>query len=145
MATPGGGSNCDCVQSSMRTPIECAFGISIRTWGVLWRPLEVDFKKRAPLVSALISRHNVRRDWKLGEPECPTRTARGFIQLDSGARVEKEHEEWEVAPGRWLAPASFDELGRPIGRRHSEATSAAPAAAVCSAGTPTHQTLLQRL
>lgn len=49
------------VQSRGRMPAEQYFGVLLRTWGVLWRPLEVKFERRAPLISALINLHNIRR------------------------------------------------------------------------------------
>ena len=58
MITPGGGDDFDFYQSSNRMAIECAFGILIRRWGVLWRPLEVAMQRRAPLIGALMKLHN---------------------------------------------------------------------------------------
>lgn len=48
------------VQSRARMPVEQAFGVLMRTWGILWRPLEIDFYLRAPLMCALIHLHNLR-------------------------------------------------------------------------------------
>ena len=48
----------DFYQSSNRMPIECSFGILIRRWGVLWRPLTQRFESRAPLIVALMHLHN---------------------------------------------------------------------------------------
>ena len=38
--------------------IQCAFGMLVRRWGVFWRPLEVAFDRRAPLVGAAMRLHN---------------------------------------------------------------------------------------
>jgi hypothetical protein len=40
----------DFEQSSNRMPIECAFGVLVRRWGILWRSLKVAFHRRAPLI-----------------------------------------------------------------------------------------------
>ena len=47
-------------------PGEICFGILIKTWGILWRNLEMKFCRRGPLVSALIHLHNMRRTAGLG-------------------------------------------------------------------------------
>jgi len=46
----------DFVQSSERMPIECAFGILVRRWGMFWRPLAVRFDRLAPLIGAMFPR-----------------------------------------------------------------------------------------
>ena len=48
----------DFEQSSNRMPIECAFGMLVRKWGVFWRPLAMRFDRRAPLVGACMRLHN---------------------------------------------------------------------------------------
>ena len=59
MITPTGrDDDFDFEQSSLRINIECAFGELVRRWGVLWRPLEMDFKKRAPVIGCCIRLHN---------------------------------------------------------------------------------------
>ena len=80
MVTPVGDSDCDFYQSSNRMPIECGemlqtlvkimalayisrfrvcatLGMLIRRFGVIWRPLEVKFKRRAPLIAAIMRLH----------------------------------------------------------------------------------------
>lgn len=46
------------VQSSLRMPIECAFGILYKRWGLLWRPMIRDFASRSATVSCLIRLNN---------------------------------------------------------------------------------------
>ena len=61
MITPSGDAaldDFDFHQSSNRMPIECAFGMIVRRWGVLWRPLCVRFDRCAALVGACIRLHN---------------------------------------------------------------------------------------
>ena len=60
MITPSGGEldDFDFHQSSNRMAIECAFGILVKRWGVLWRPSCVRFDRRAALISACVRLHN---------------------------------------------------------------------------------------
>ena len=87
----------DFVQSSSRMPIECAFGILVRRWGVLWRPLLCRFDRRAALVGALIRLHNVCIDWGVTERELEMINGLGKVQ-----------------PGRWAKVPIFDRYGRPV-------------------------------
>ena len=41
-------------QSSNRVAIECAFGMLVKRWAILWKPLTVRFDRRAPLESPLL-------------------------------------------------------------------------------------------
>jgi hypothetical protein len=96
--TPSGGEDddFDFHQSSNRMPIECAFGILIKRWGLLWRPLTVRFDRRAPLIGACMRLHN--------------------FCIDSGIADETEvtHGLGCVQPGRWAACPKFDRDGRPV-------------------------------
>ena len=84
-------------QSSNRMAIECAFGMIVRRWGILWRPLEMKFDRRAPLIGAIIRLHNY----------CIDRCVTEFK-----FRVKDNHS--EVIPNRWLKTPLFDKEGRPI-------------------------------
>ena len=44
--------------SSSRIHVEQAFGILVARWGVLWRPLQIDYRKAAGLIMALLKLHN---------------------------------------------------------------------------------------
>ena len=57
----------DYLQSSNRMPIECAFGMLTRVWGVLWRPIGLKFGDRAQLVHAIFRLHNFRIAQNLGD------------------------------------------------------------------------------
>merc|ERR1712093_657411 len=46
-------------QSRLRINIECAFGMLVRRWGVLWRNLEVELCKVKSVVFACLILHNV--------------------------------------------------------------------------------------
>lgn len=84
-------------QSSNRMAIECTFGILVRRWGVLWRPLMVRFDRRAPLVGACIRLHNYCIDRRI--PEVRYRSKGGLSRIQ---------------PARWAATPLFDREGRPV-------------------------------
>ena len=65
MLVPSGASDYDFYQSSNRMVIECAFGELIRRWGVFWRPLEVAYERRSPLIAAAMKLHNYCIDRKI--------------------------------------------------------------------------------
>lgn len=48
--------------SQLRVRIEQAFGIFVGQWGILWRPLRVQFAGRSGLATALFRLHNYLRD-----------------------------------------------------------------------------------
>lgn len=48
--------------SQLRVKIEQSFGILVSVWGILWRPLKVQFAGRAGLITALFHLHNFLRD-----------------------------------------------------------------------------------
>ena len=101
MITPSGlpeHDDFDYHQSSNRMPIECAFGILLQRWGVLWRPLRCRFDRRAKLIGACIRLHNLCVDERIAEE---TRFSGGY---------------GEVQPGRWEEAPLFDKEGRPVDR-----------------------------
>ena len=77
-------------------PIECAFGILVRRWGLLWRPLSMRFDRRAPVVCAIIRLHNFCIDERI---EDDTKSINSLS---------------EVQPGRWQITPVFDRDGRPV-------------------------------
>ena len=89
----------DFYQSSNRMAIECAFGILVRRWGVLWRSLSVKFNRRAPLVGALMRLHNFCIDRRLmADSDMPD--------------VQSSYA--QVQPGRYFRTPRFDKDGRPV-------------------------------
>lgn len=101
MITPSGRpdhDDFDFFQSSNRMHIECAFGVLLHRWGVLWRPLRVAFHRRAPLLSALMHLHNYCIDRKL--------EVDGEVPILNGVG--------EVQPNRWQRAPVFDREGRPV-------------------------------
>lgn len=58
MVTPSGEpehDDYDYHQSSNRMPIECAFGMLVRRWGIFWCPLSMRFDRRALVVEACVN------------------------------------------------------------------------------------------
>lgn len=45
-------------QSNLRINIECAFGILVQRWGVLWRPMRVSYRKVPRVVELCMMMHN---------------------------------------------------------------------------------------
>jgi hypothetical protein len=87
----------DFEQSSNRICIECAFGILVRRWGILWRPLEMKPKRRAPIIGACMRLHNFCIDKKI---DCDLKEKFGLT---------------EIQPNRWARTPKFDKDGRPVG------------------------------
>lgn len=58
-------------QSQVRINIECAFGILVRRWGVLWKKIEFDLPTAAKIVIACATLHNFCIDFnQLLPPYC---------------------------------------------------------------------------
>ena len=109
VVTPGGTIHYNWVQSSLRMPIECAFGMLINTWGVLWRPLAVRFDRRAPLLSALIRLHNFRIDCNLGETKHITKV----IQKRRNGKYVRVRVTM-ISEGKYIETPKMDKKGRPV-------------------------------
>ena len=52
-------------QSSNRMHIECAFGMLVNKWPILWRRIDVKFERRVPLINACFHLHNFCIDRKM--------------------------------------------------------------------------------
>ena len=94
-------------QSSTRINVECAFGILVRRWGILWRRQEGSLKRINSIVMACLICHNLCIDARIGNvidtvqrgqfrPEnshagqfasCPD----GFYQTPNGSFVANPH------------------------------------------------------
>ena len=96
MVTPMNDSDFDFYQSSNRMAIECAFGMLVRRWGVFWRPLEVAFDRRTPLVGAAMRLHNYCIDRRIA------------IELEQVAGASL------IQPRVWMPTPEFDSEGRPV-------------------------------
>ena len=100
MITPSGLSHLDAFdfhQSSNRVCIECAFGILVRRWAILWKPLQMRFDRRAPLIGACIRLHNLCIEQ--GQPEWVGNSTHGLTQIQ---------------PSQWALSPKFDSNGAPI-------------------------------
>lgn len=90
--------------SQLRVKIEQSFGILVSTWGILWRPLKVQYSGRGDLVKALFHLHNFLQDEKVGlvlMSEEDKWTGRGRPTLDPATRTLPD--DWqtsEPAPSR---------------------------------------------
>ena len=82
-------------------PIECAFGILIQRWGVLYKPLRVDFRRRAPLIAACMRLHNLCIDLRIADD---THDEQGITRVNCDER----------GGGRWAATPAFDRDGAPL-------------------------------
>lgn len=103
MVVPLGEAAFDWLQSSCRVVIERTFGLLIRRWGILWRPLSVMHKRRVDIIGACIRLHNFLITERLGQdptPEVPLE----FPMCAAHA---------EVVPGTWEVPPYLDADGRP--------------------------------
>jgi hypothetical protein len=96
MIVPMNESDFDFYQSSNRMVIECAFGVLVRRWGVFWRPLEVRFDRRAPLVGCAMRLHNYCIDRKIG------------IEMRQVAGAS------EIQPRVWAPTPHFGDHGEPV-------------------------------
>ena len=57
------------ILSSQRITIERAFGILVRRWGILWRPIAFKMKKVSKIVRVCAMLHNICVDrWKINNP-----------------------------------------------------------------------------
>jgi len=84
MITPGNDTNFNYFLSELRVNSECAFGEMIRRWGILWRPLEMEFSRRADVIACCIRLHNF----------CVDR------RLSIEAELMADEDEIEIQPGR---------------------------------------------
>ena len=103
MITPAGTaafSDFDYHQCSNRVAIECAFGILIRRWAILWTKLQCRFDRRAPLIGAShwsIRLHNLCIEQ--GQDSWCGATNHGLEQIQ---------------PRDWAIPPRTDKSGSPI-------------------------------
>ena len=87
--------------SQLRIRIECAFGLLVARWGILWRPLRGKLKNWPSIISAVCKLHNYCIDEKEGQPMSTgpggsTIPARAAIMEDPryGERVLADRSEW---------------------------------------------------
>jgi len=88
-------TNFDFIQSSNRMCIECAFGILIRRWGILWRPLEVDFDRRAKVIGCCMRLHNFCIDGRITDACLAEMDGTYAVSVPPDAGLEPR---WEKTP-----------------------------------------------
>jgi len=103
----------DYFHSSVRITIECAFGLLVRRWGVLWRALEIAQHRRSHLVACLMRLHNFCIDEGITLPtELASYEARSQVALNPDVPERRC-----VVPSFSAVDAEFDDdedlLGRP--------------------------------
>lgn len=121
----GAHADFDYHQSSSRVVIERAFGILIRRWGIFWRPLEVQFRRRAPLIKCCMLLHN----------DCITKR----ITLD----LCELHGLTDIQPRRWEKTPLFDKDGRPV--EHLKTAPRAPGVPIGSRRSTKREALIAKI
>jgi hypothetical protein len=100
---PGDDDDFNYEQSALRMNIECAFGELIRRWGILWRPLEVNFNRRTDVIAACMRLHNFCVDHRIEMEEAPVDAPRSQRSA-TGVRRQR----------RPTVRPIFDRDGRPV-------------------------------
>lgn len=104
MISPGKDDDFNFEHSSLRINIECAFGQLIRRWGLLWKPLEMEFKKRTGVIGCCIRLHNFCIDSRI-------EIEQDLMELDGVV---------EVLPGRAIIAPLINNNGSPVNELHTE-------------------------
>lgn len=77
------------ILSSQRITIERAFGILVRRWGILWKPITYRLDKVATIVRVCAMLHNVCVDrWLLSKPRCYVNKIRQWPDVPEQESVE---------------------------------------------------------
>ena len=91
-------------QSSNRMHIECAFGLLVNKWAILWKPLDIKFIRRVPLINACFHLHNFCIDRRVMQ--------QNYLMFDNiFVQVQP------TFAGRsavWMKNPKFDKKGRPV-------------------------------
>jgi hypothetical protein len=101
-------------QSSMRISIECAFGMLVKRWGILWRSMTGTIAHSQLMVSACMSLHNVLID--MGESgDCNKSDAMHIRSRDPDG--------FSGAPRSWRDRHGYTQVeGRPLVHDQGECT-----------------------
>ena len=83
-------------QSSNRVTIESAFGLLVRHFPILWKPLQVKFLRCTAIIGACMRLHNFCIDHNVTDD------------------TVVEHSIAQVQPSRWALTALFDKQGRAV-------------------------------
>ena len=104
MISPGKDDGFNFEHSSLRINIECAFGQLIRRWGILWRPLEMEFRRRSGVIGCCMRLHNFCINSRIDIEE-------DLMKMDGLI---------EVMPGRRIIAPFIDNVGSPVNQLHGE-------------------------
>ena len=91
-------------QSSNRMHIECAFGMLINKWAILWHPLNVKFKRCVPLINACFYLHNFCIENKMIK-EHTLITQGNYVKVQLSL---------STIGAVWAKKPIFDKRGRPV-------------------------------
>ena len=72
-------------QSSNRMHIECAFGMLVNKWPILWRKIDVKFERRVPLINACFYLHNFCIDRRMMKEDALT-TQDEYVKVQPSLR-----------------------------------------------------------
>ena len=98
MITPGRDLDFNYELSRLRINVECAFGELVRRWGILWRPLEMHFDKRAAVIGSCCRLYNY----------CINRR----LPLDT--ELDRYHHSVKTRTGKTVWLPRLDDDGRPV-------------------------------
>lgn len=89
------------ILSSQRITIERAFGILVRRWGILWRPITFRLDKVATIVRVCAMLHNICVDrWLLNNPRCYINNIRQWPDVPGQESVDDPMPEDEAIIAR---------------------------------------------
>ena len=87
--------------SSNRMHIECAFGMLVNKWAMLWHPLDVKFSRRVPLINACFHLHNFCIDQKMFKENT-------FTNQDEHVKIQPSYDSISAV---WAKKPRFDKRG----------------------------------
>ena len=91
-------------QSSNRMHIECAFGMLVNKWPILWRKIDVKFERRVPLINACFHLHNFCIDRRMMKEDT----------LTTQDEYAKAQPSLRSVGAVWCKKPIFDKKGRPV-------------------------------
>jgi len=98
-------------QSSTRINIECAFGILVRRWGVLWRRQEGSLQRINSIVMACLICHNLCIDARLGNDIETVQGARSPSDPRAGQFASCPDGYYETRDGAFVANPNLNDQG----------------------------------
>jgi hypothetical protein len=123
---PSGGRDVDedsfnAYLTQCRLVVECAFGILVKRWGLLWRPMDHSPRASIRLVLCCVALHNAIIDFRLAEnPHAHDELPRDVLFWDKDTRGD-----YRDAPVReaYMAPPTAEYKGKRVDRIESRTRS----------------------